>query len=166
MPPSTVQVQAKLPAPHQLHTHTRPLPHANNTRKIAEMQTQLATTYVPTLHCTASKLVSEKKTQTRKICNACKQEDCSCKTCTGKPHKSGALHARLSDKNANTNLSNSCQQEDCSKNRPRFSLLGGHITGACQFSDREQPYWFPHPNLLREQPYSSQREKQQPTRKI
>ena len=128
MSPSTGQVRAKLPAPHQLHTHTTP-PTRKQTRKIAEMQTQLATTYVPTLHCTASELVSEKNANT-KISNACKQEDCSCKTCTGKPHKSGALHARLSDKNANTNLSDSCKQEDCSENCPKFSFLGGHITEA------------------------------------
>ena len=127
-----LQVQYKYEQNSQLHTntaHTRPHPHANKTRKYTEMQTQLATTYVPTLHCTASELVSEKNANT-KISNSCKQEDCSCKTCTGKPHKSGALHARLSDKNANTNSSNSCKQEDCSKNRPRFSLLGGHMTGA------------------------------------
>ena len=56
-----LQVQYKYEQNSQLHTntaHTRPHPHADKTRKYTEMQTQLATTYVLTLHCTASELMS------------------------------------------------------------------------------------------------------------
>ena len=63
-----LQVQYKYEQNSQLHTntaHTRPHPHADKTRKYTEMQTQLATTYVPTLHYTASELMSEKNANTK-----------------------------------------------------------------------------------------------------
>ena len=129
MPPSTEQVRAKLPAPHQLHTHTTP----PTRRQYAKVRRDANTTrnYVRTNTALHSKRTGvKKKTQTRKFPTLASKRTVHAKRARGKPHESGALHARLSDKNANTNSSNSCKQEDCSKNRPRFSLLGGHTTGA------------------------------------
>ena len=130
MPPSTGQVRAKLPAPHH-SAHAQPLLHANNTRKFTEMQTQLATTYVPTLHCSASELRSEKNANTKNSNTfLASKGTVKCKQFAWGSHMTGALQCQLSTKHANTKFVNSCKQEDCSKNRPSFSFLGGHISGA------------------------------------
>ena len=117
---STSKTPSTTPTPHTRDPHKQ-------TRKFTEMQTQLATTYVPTLHCTASELVSEKKRKHEKFPTLASKRTVHAKLARGSHMNLGHYMPDCQTKMQTQN----CQtQEDCSKNRPGFSFLGGHMTGA------------------------------------